>query len=898
MDMKRFLSLLLLCCAMSAMAQLTVSSLKVNHMEQPDGLTDKNPVFSWIMDGKGRNKAQTAYEIVVYQDGKPIWKTGKVASDNSITVPYEGKELQSGMRYSWKVRVWDEKGKASRWSEPATWLTGLMDNREWKAQWIEPQEQSDASPLLRKQFTVSKPIASAVAHITARGMYEAAINGVKVGNMDYAPGWTTYDYRLQYQTYDVTSMLQRGENTWGVVLGRGWHHSVLGWQAQSNKTTYKIKNMAALAQLVVTYKDGTQEVIVTDDSWKCSTGEILHSTIYDGETVDARLKQEGWSSNGYDDSKWQQVKVAALPTDDLVSMESEPMVKQEVLTPVQVITTPAGEKVLDFGQNLVGREIVTYKGKPGQEILISHAEVLDEKGNFYTVNLRSAKAQSRYICSGGEDKFEPRFTFYGFRYLKVEGIEEELNPDNFKAVAIHSDMARNGNFTSSNEQVNQLQSNIEWGLKGNFLDVPTDCPQRDERLGWCGDAQVFFRTATFNRDVQNFFGKWLKDLALDQLPDGRVPDVIPNIVGLVGAGRTGWADAATIIPWQHYMAYGDKRILKTQFESMKAWTNFMIGESKEKGYLWDSGWHYGDWLFFSVDNDTAGESAVTYRPLIMQCFFAHSAELTARAARVLGMSEEAAYYEEVTRKAKEAFCHAYLTPAGMLVSATQTAYVLALNFDMLPQEVRPVAAKHLAENVKKYGHITTGFLGTPYICHVLTEWGYQELAYQLLLRQQYPGWLYPVTMGATTIWERWNSMMPDRTIPDNGMNSFNHYSYGAIGDWLYRDAVGLRETSPGFKTLAVKPHPGGGFTQMKAEQGTPYGKAAAEWKTTEAGFMLEVTIPVGTTAEIYVPSQSAAQVWLDGKPLSASKEVELQGYADGYTEVKVGSGTYLFEARQ
>lgn len=879
-----------------ALAQVRVSSLKVNHMKEPSGVVDARPVLSWVVESPNRNVMQQAYEVRVFRDGRSVWRSGRVESQESVAVEYGGEPLASGTRYEWQVRVWDDRGRMSKWSERSAWLTGMMTDGEWRARWILPAEQTDASPMLRKEFTITKPVASAVAYITSHGMYEAAINGAKVGNAHYAPGWTTYDKRLQYQTYDVTSMLQKGTNAFGLMLGRGWYLSLLGWSSGEHQI-YAYDRMAALAQIVVTYRDGSQEVFATDDTWKSSTGEVTHSTIYDGETVDARLIQHGWDKAGFDDGAWRGVTVADYPMDNLVSSDSEPVVTHEYRTPVEVITTPKGEKVLDFGQNMVGREIFTFKGRPGQEIVISHAEVLDEKGNFYTVNLRSAKAQSRYICSGGEDRFEPRFTFYGFRYLKVEGLDGEIDPEDFKVAVIFSDLAETGNFSSSNEQVNQLQSNIQWGLRGNFLDVPTDCPQRDERLGWAGDAQVFFRTATFNRDVQSFFRKWLKDLAADQRPDGQVTDIIPTIEGLVGSGHTGWADVATIVPWQHYMAYGDRRILENQYPSMKAWVDFMVGQCSEP-YLWNKGWHYGDWLFYSVDNDTSGVSAVTYKPLIQQCFFANSAELTSKAAAVLGHEEEAAYYADVAAKAREAFCNAYLTPAGYLVSATQTAYVLALYFDMVPESMRPVVASRLADKVREYGHITTGFLGTPYICHVLSEWGYTDLAYMLLLRQQYPGWLYPVTMGATTIWERWNSMMPDRTIPNNGMNSFNHYSYGAIGDWLYREAVGLHETSPGFKTMAVKPHTGGGFTQMRAEQLTPYGRAAAEWRDEEGLFMLEVTIPVNTTAEIYVPSASADEVMLDGAAVAASADASIEGYADGYTCVKAGSGTYRFEVKR
>jgi len=891
--MKRLLLLATLFLWLPAAAQVNVASLKVNHMTDPSGVTDPAPVFSWVFESGERNVMQTAYAIRVFEGRKPVWNSGRVESDNSVAVPYEGAALKSGARYHWQVRVWDNRNRASKWSARATWLTGLFSIDEFEAQWIEQREQTEAAPLFRKSFALKKPVASAVAFVTSHGMYEAYINGRKIGDAHYAPGWTSYDKRLQYQTYDVTDMLARGENAFGIMLGRGWYLSRLGWPSGEHRI-YESDKLGALAQIAVTYTDGSREVIATDGTWRSSTGEILHSEIYDGETIDLNKRQQGWNAAGFDDSAWSAVQVADYGKDNLVSSESEPVVTHEIKSPVAVITTPAGEKVLDFGQNLVGREILSVKGEKGQEIVVSHAEVLDEKGNFYTVNLRSAKAQSRYVCSGGEDRFEPTFTFYGFRYLKVEGIEGELDPENFKAAVIFSDMDENGSFTSSNEQVNRLQSNIQWGLRGNFVDVPTDCPQRDERLGWTGDAQVFFRTATFNRDVQNFFRKWLKDVAADQKPDGQVTDVVPHIEGLTGAGHVGWADVATIIPWQHYMAYGDKRILENQYESMKAWVDCMAAQSVD--YLWNVGWHYGDWLFYSVDNDVAGDSAVTYRPLIQQCFFANSADIVSKAAATLGKTADAEKYAELARKAKEAFRNAYLTPAGYLVSATQTAYVLALNFDMLPDDMKAKAAAHLAERVDHYGHITTGFLGTPYICHVLTENGYTDHAYRLLLRQQYPGWLYPVTMGATTIWERWNSMMPDRTIPDNGMNSFNHYSYGAIGDWLYRDAAGLRETSAGFKTLAVKPHAGGGFTSMKAEQNTPYGRAAAEWRDENGVFTLEVTIPANTTAEIYVPSTSADTVTLDGAALSDAEDAVCEGHADGYTKVKVGSGTYKFAA--
>ena len=891
-NMKLKIAFILMWVNLFAVAQVNLSSLKVNHLMSPEGLTEKKPTFSWIITSNERNTMQEAYEIQVFKGDKLIWNSGRVKSDNSLTVSYGGDSLLSATRYFWQVRVWDNHSHCTNWSTKASWLTGLFSVDEWKkASWIEPQKQSEASPLFRKQFSVAKPIASAVLYITSHGMYEASINGNKVGKSHFTPGWTSYEKRLQYQTYDVTGMLNKGSNALGVMLGRGWYLGRIGYKVVPK--VYSAEKVGALAIMIVSYLDGSKEIITTDKTWKTSTGEVVFSELYDGETVDARLQQKGWNTPVFDDSKWEAVQVKEYPFDNLVSSESEPVVTHELKSPIAVITTPKGEKVLDFGQNMSGREILTYKGTRGQVITTSHAEVLDEKGNFYTANLRSAKAQGRYVCSGEPDRFEARFTFYGFRYLKVEGIDGNLNPDDFKVAVVFSDMEQTGTFNSSNNLVNQLQSNIQWGLYSNFVDIPSDCPQRDERLGWTGDAQAFFRTATFNRDVQNFFRKWLKDLAADQSPDGKVSHITPIIPGLVGKGNTFWSDASTIIPWQHYMAYGDKQILENQYSSMKKWVDYMVSQSKD--YLWTTGSHHGDWLFYSVNNDNLGVSAVTYKPLIQQCFFANSLDILSKSAAVLGKSEDAEHYAEMTTKVKSAFCNAYLTPGGYLVSATQTAFALALNFEMLPEAQRPVVAAHLADNVRQYGHITTGFVGTPFICHVLSEWGYTDLAYKLLLRKEYPGWLYPITMGATTMWERWNAMLPDHTIPSNGMNSFNHYAYGSIGDWLYRDAVGLHETSAGFKTMMIKPHPGGEFTQMIVTELTPYGLASAAWRKDNDAFSMDVSIPVNTTATIFIPVASTDQrILLDNTKLSDVKGIQVEGFGEGYIKVKVGSGTYRF----
>ncbi|MGH2649054.1 MAG: family 78 glycoside hydrolase catalytic domain, partial [Ginsengibacter sp.] len=571
-------------------------------------------------------------------------------------------------------------------------------------------------------FLTNKKIVSATAYITAHGLYEAAINGIRIGDAYLTPGWTSYNNRLQYQAYDVTNMLKQGNNAIAVTLGSGWYRGSLAWAA--NKNIYG-KDIALLFQINITYADGSTDIITSDDSWKSSTGRIRYAEIYNGETDDATKEKNGWTLPGYNDSKWSGVNVADYSKDILVSTENEPVRKHETFKPIHIFKTPKGEQVIDFGQNLVGWVIVKAKGRPGDTITISHAEVLGKKGNFYTDNLRAAKAQDKYILKGtDEETFEPHFTWHGFRFIKVEGYSGELKPENFTAVTLYSDMQPTGSFNTSNVLINQLQHNIQWGQKGNFLDVPTDCPQRDERLGWTGDAQVFSRTATFNMNVNNFFAKWLKDVAADQI-NGDVPFVIPNVLGPNAAGSTGWADVATIIPWNVYLAYGDKKVLEDQYNSMKAWVEYM--HQKSRNDLWNTGFHFGDWLFYRPDDDNDGRAAVTDKYLIAQCFYAHSTQLLINAAKVLGKEDDLATYSALLQKIKDAFLKEYMTPNGRLVSGTQTAYVLALNFDMLPESLRAQAATRLAENVESYdNHLTTGFLGTPYLCHVLTRFGYDS----------------------------------------------------------------------------------------------------------------------------------------------------------------------------
>ena len=903
--MKRLFPLLLFLQLLQvpAFAQSTVSHLLCENKTDPMGVEGSQPRLSWQLESAKRGVLQTAYEVRVaentasFNTGKNLqWSSGKVASDQSVMVPYSGAPLQAGKKYYWQVRVWDNSGKASAWSSPASWQMGLPQEA-WKAKWITVGYTEDSlqqpSPSFRKTFAANKKVQSATAYITSLGLYEAFLNGKRIGNAYLTPGWTSYNKRLQYQVYDVTPLLQNGNNAVGVMLGSGWYRGNIGFQGSRN---FYGKSLALLFQLNIAYTDGSTETVVSDGSWKSSTGAIRSSEIYHGELYDAREEKEGWMTAAYNDGGWSEVREIEAPKTSLIATYNEPVTKHETFKPVKIFRTPKGELVADFGQNLVGLVQLKVKGKNGDRVTISHAEVLDKAGNFYTENLRAAKQQNTYVLKGGgEEVYEPHFTFQGFRYIKVEGFPGELRPENLTATALYSDMPVTGSFTSSHPLLNQLQHNIQWGQQGNFLDVPTDCPQRDERLGWTGDAQVFARTASFNRNVHSFFTKWLKDVTADQLPNGSVPFVVPNVLGSGSAGSAGWADVATIIPWTMYQAYGDKKLLEEQYPSMKAWVGYM--QKNSTGDLWNKGFHFGDWLFYRPNDDNDGRSAITDKYLIAQAFYAHSTQLLINAARVLGKAEDAATYSALLQRIKDAFLKEYVTPSGRLVSSSQTAYVLALHFDLLPESLRAQAAERLVQNIRSYNnHLTTGFLGTPYLCHVLSRFGYTDVAYQLLLQESYPSWLYPVKMGATTIWERWDGQKPDSTFQTPGMNSFNHYAYGAIGDWMYRVTTGIDTDpeAPGYKKIIIRPQLTDKLTSAAADLQTYYGTVRSHWKREGKTVQLEVEIPANTTATVYLPAKSADDISEAGKPLSSFKDGKLKGMENNYAVVELGSGRYSF----
>jgi alpha-L-rhamnosidase len=903
--MKKIISLsfLIFICS-SAWAQVILQNLKVENQSNPVGLGTSKPRFSWVLSSKQRNIKQIAYEIQVKEGNKIIWNSNKVNSDASVWVEYQGSPLQSTRKYTWQVRVWDNQGKTSAWAN-AGFQTALLNESDWRATWINSGLPSDTVngvvPMLRKSFTNPKKIKSAIAYITARGLYEARINGQRIGDAYLSPGWTSYNKHLQFQTYDVTNLLVQGKNSIGVLLGSGWYRTRLAWE---NAKNHYGKETALLFQLVMEYTDGSTELIVSDQTWKTSLSEIRFSEIYDGEIIDNQLVTKNWTNPDFDDSAWKNVISKDFPKSNLIAAINEPIRKKEAFKPIKIMTAPNGKTVLDFGQNLVGWVKMKARGQAGTKIVLSHIEMLDKKGNPYFENLRSAKAQATYVLRGeGEEVFEPHFTFFGFRYVQVEGLRGNINPEDFTAIALYSDMPLTGNFECSNPLLNQLQKNIQWGQRGNFLDVPTDCPQRDERLGWTGDAQVFSKTAAFNFDVHNFFVKWLKDVIADQEDNGSVPFVIPNVLKggntFTGPpiGAAGWSDASIIIPWNLYVVYGDKQILENQYESMKKYLGYMQNASKND--LWNTGFQFADWLSYKTDDSKEAfeaKSSFTDVHLVAQAYYAHSCDLMIKTAKVLGKTADVEAFKNLQKRVKDAFVKEYVTPNGRLISETQTAYVLALEFELLPENLRVSAVERLVANIKKYkNHLTTGFLGTPHLCHVLSKFGRPEVAYDLLLQETYPSWLYPVKMGATTIWERWDSMKPDSTFQDPGMTSFNHYAYGAVGDWMYKNITGINpiEEAPGYKQFIIRPLIGGKLNSAQASLQSNYGLIRSAWKIESQQWRWEIEIPANATAKVYFANYQSDKITESGKPISNNPSFKiLQDEKGNYLEL--GSGKYTF----
>jgi alpha-L-rhamnosidase len=847
---------------------MKITRLRFEHLTDALGIGVDHPRLSWQYEDAPSGWKQAAHEIEARADaGEVAWSSGRVESSESVLVSWPGVPLRSRERVSVRVRAWGADGSEVDWCEPSVVEAGLLGEEDWHGSFVGPAWEQDASkmepsPLVRRAFTCDGAISRARLYATALGVYELELNGERVGDHVLAPGWSSYNSRLRYQTFDVTGLLRPGENAVGAMLGDGWYRGLLGFPGVAGRCLYG-EEVALLAQLEVTYADGRRQLVTTDNEWKAAPGPILSSGIYEGETYDARLERDGWSSPGFDDTDWTPVKIVQHDLSTIVAPPGPPVRAQEPLAPVKITTSPSGKAILDFGQNATGRLRIKARGEAGRTITMRHAEILID-AELCTEPLRAAAATDQYtLRGGGVETWEPRFTFHGFRYAEITGWPGELTPDDVRFVVCHSDMERTGWFECSDPMVNRLHENALWSMKSNFLDVPTDCPQRDERLGWTGDLTVFSPSACFLYDASGVLTNWLADLAADQDTDtGVVPIVIPALQsreqnerarGMMGLATAVWGDAAVIVPSVMHERFGDAAILDAQYESMRAWVECVAGLAGP-GRVWAHGFQFADWLDPSAPPDDS-RRAMTDTHLVATAYFYRVTGLLSRAAAVLGKEDDQRRYERLASEIRQAFVREYVTPSGRVVSDSQTAYSLCLVFGLLEtDEQRQHAGERLAALVRNNGyHVGVGFVGVAIVTDALVMAGYPGAAYSLLTQTTCPSWLYPITQGATTIWERWDSLKPDGSVNSSNMTSFNHYAMGSVVDFLHRRVGGLAPLEPGYRRIEVAPVVGGGLTWAESRHMTPYGLAASKWRLEDGGMRLDVLVPTGTTARVVPP---------------------------------------------
>ncbi|HEX7491151.1 MAG TPA: family 78 glycoside hydrolase catalytic domain, partial [Candidatus Limnocylindrales bacterium] len=796
---------------------------------------------------------QAAYEIDVTEDGGPAWSSGRIESADSVLVAWPAPGLASRDRRKVRVRVWGAGGDASAWSDSAAVEAGLLSADDWSAELIGPDrdlgDRPDRPPVMfRQEFKLRGAVVQARLYVTAHGVYEATINGQRIGDQVLAPGWTSYKHRLRYQTFDVTALLASGANVVGATVAEGWYSGHLGFHGGRRRIWGE--DVAFLAQLEVRYADREVEAIVTDGDWLWANGPTTSAGIYAGETHDARLDPRDWAP----------VRMLGREQAELVAPVGPPIRRTQELAAVAITTSPTGRTIVDFGQNLVGRVRLRVSGDAGTTITLHHAEVI-ENGEVATRPLRGAAAVDSYtLRGGGVEEWEPRFTSHGFRYVDVEGWPGALRSEDIRAIVFHSDMARTGWFECSEPLLNRLHENIVWTMRGNFMDVPTDCPQRDERLGWGGDLSIFAPSASFLYDCSGTLSSWLADVAIEQAAYGTVPFYVPWFqITWPLAPSSVWGDVAVTVPWLLYERFGDAGLLRRQYSSMKAWVD-QITEIAGPSHLWQSGLHLGDWLDPSAPAD-APEAARTDRYFIASAYHALTAQILARTADVIGETADARHYGELATAIREAFRAEYVSANGLVVSDAQTAYSIALEFDLLTGAQRERAGRRLVDLVRANDHrIGTGLVGARLVADALTNAGAIDTAYHLLLQRKAPSWLYPVTMGATTVWERWDSMLPDGSLNPGDMLSFNHYSLGSVADWLHRTVAGLAPAEPGYRRMLVAPRPGGGLSRASAAHETPYGRAEVAWTRDGARLDVDVLVPVGATATVRLPDPEWKEV--------------------------------------
>jgi alpha-L-rhamnosidase len=883
------------------------AALRCENLVNPLGLAELQPRFSWEMQSSERAESQTAWQIIaasspdlLARDTGDLWDSGKVAGDETTGIEYSGQPLQSNEHCYWKVRLWDRDGNPSAWSAPAMWSMGLLQPGDWKAEWIgfdAPRQQMAAAGMvptktndvlyppvrLRTTFSVAKKIKHATLYATALGWFDAHVNGARVNDTFFDPGWTDYTRRVYYRAYDVTELLRPGANALGVEVADGWYSGYIGW---GHKRDHYGTKPRVRMQLHLEYADGSQEDVGTGPDWKAATGPVLDADILKGENYDARMEKPGWDTAKFDGRNWAAVDTGAEMS-PLVQPHPGPPVRVIQEFKAQTITEPSpGVYVLNLGQNFAGVARLKIRGEPGQKITLRFAERLSSDGNVYTTNLRTATATDTYICrGGGTETWMPRFTFHGFQYIEVTGLKHKPEPDAVVGLALSSDTPVASDFDCDDAMLNRLHKNIYWTQRANFIDIPTDCPQRDERLGWMGDAQIYCRAATLNTDAQAFYTKWLVDVEDAQRADGEFPKVAPlKVAG--DDGGPAWADAGVICPWTVYEVYGDRRELERHYASMCRFIEFCRDRSTPD-MLPPAKYHcYGDWLNIK---------APTPSNVICTAYFAYSTHLTARAAEVLGKTDDAAKWNALFEQIKAAFNQAYVSPDGVIQGDTQCGYVLALAFDLLDADKAAMAATNLARNIAaRDGHLSTGFVGTKDLMLALAKIGRNDLALQLIHNDTYPSWGFSIKQGATSIWERWDGWTPDKGFQDPKMNSFAHYSFGAVYQWMVENLGGIRTDGPAYKHIIIAPVFDEKLGHARVTYHSVHGEIESAWERTPAGLKLRVVVPPNTTAKVAIPAASVESITESGKPLAKAVGVTSAKLDGDRVWIEIGSGEYLF----
>ena len=892
---------------------LSILEPRVEYHENPEGLDVLQPRYSWILKGEGRNRAQSAFQITVASsmeklslEQADIWDSGKVISNQTNQILYEGIPLVSATKYYWKVRVWDESDSVSTWSTPAFWSMGLLKFSNWQGLFIghdvgyNKADKYDSLYLpparyLRKSFSLNKKIKKATAYTTALGLYELRLNGNKVGEANFLPGWTDYNKRLYYQTFDITNSLREGENVIGVVIADGWYAGYIGYallvRLDKVREFYGV-NPSFMGQIHIEYEDDSMETIATDQSWKSNEGAIREADIIMGETYDARLENSGWDAPNYDDIQWKKPKVYTYPNGKLEAYPGTQVQNTEILKPIAMTEPSPGTYVFNLGKNIAGIAELKVQGPKGTKVQLRFGEILKNDGQIQTENLRKARATDTYILKGeGMETWKPKFTYHGFQYVELTGFPGKPTLETITGHVLSSIETNASSFGSSNAMNNTLFKNIKTTQSANFFEIPTDCPQRDERLGWTGDAEIYMRSATYNADVAAFMTKFLIDLDDAQRWYGAYPNFAPFPYSRPNQYAPAWMDAGVIIPYNMLKVYNDTRIVEYMYKGMEKFMQFQ--EDASTDYLRPGGGNnWGDWL--AVNEETSHD-------FVGASFYGYDAKLMAEMAEALGKTEDAAKYGDLFENIKKAFAQKYILDNGRTSEDTQTSYALALYFDLYPSHLAQKGAARLAEKIEKNGFkFSTGFLGTKHVMLALSKYGYDDISYKIFQQTEYPSWGYSVENGSTSIWERWNSYTKDDAENSDlnaSMNSLSHYAFGSVAEWMFQHAVGIDTKDAGYRNIIIRPAISKEMDYINGSYKSINGTISSAWNWKGKEVLMNIEIPVNTKAKVHIPTAEISNIKEGNKAISKVPSINILETNDQGTILEIGSGTYSFSVK-